>query len=543
MKIVNLLFLAAFTFPVAGQRVITVRSQHTRKLINTLKENENIMRGETRILVRTDGEEYEYLTMLDGKYRLYKNDVLEKVLPYPMFEIPSFYSYMERVDGNRMMYGKIGSKQIGPYQELRFYSSAEGRSSVLYGYSFKSENSYFIEDRVAGKKYGPYDELKLLKLDREHLLFSCKKDGKWYVGDRKGMAGPYEKIEPVFASTQAEGLAYAYLEKGVWRIHCRTEVPQAFSEQPSLRFAADGTWEICGTQEKSDGKQRILLQDGTTFEHTSGWQTIRYPGLPVLTAESSDNGQNPGFNCRFEHKEVYRIRRGDEVLGDFYVEPLYGALIGESDKIYPLVFYRKIAEKGWNSRQEFYLLHVEKGFVGPIPASARYSVSIGGDGYAYIEGKERNLFMNGEKQERTDVETVDMSEYPKAWYMAAKEGYYTVIYKNGREDRSGTLEKKFPRYRYMTRDLPFIIVRENDKSYAKTPNSSKLFGPVNPRSIIVFSAGNAHFAEGDERAATVLIDGKVIGSGYGIVYNSRKNAFHWVSQEGRKLYMHTYELD
>lgn len=543
MKAVSWIMALTLAVSAHAQKVITVRPQHSKVLINTLRANENIVRGETRLLLKTDGEQYEYLTQENQTFRHYENDRLLQVLPYARFDRPKYYTYGKYDNAKYQYYGKIGQKEIGPYQQLYFLTSGTGSTEALHAYYYNQNDQSTIVDRETGKKYGPYEAISWPNVSREHLLFSFRKENRWYVADRKGTYGPYDSVVPLYASTQPEGLAYTYKEKGVWRIRCKAEIPQTFTRKPSLQFAEDGSWEVCGVATQSDGKQRIFLQDGTVYDQHAEIQTLRFPGLPVLTAKGHGSVTYPGFQCQFNYNESYTIQRGDEVLGEFYVEQLYGKLIGKSDKIYPMALYKKNPEGTAINRKEFYLLHIEKGLTSPIPGDARYKLSIGGDTWAYVGGPERFLFLNGEQQSWSEVNMVDVSASPKNWYMAVKEGQYVNLYRNGKPDASAETTDKFASYNFPTRNKPFVIVSENDKSYAKTPHSSKLYGPVNPRSIIAFSKNNAHYAEGDEREAQILIDGKVIGKGYGLVYNANKNAYHWVSQEGRKLYLHTYELD
>ncbi|HLP56618.1 MAG TPA: hypothetical protein VK151_16395 [Fluviicola sp.] len=543
MKGVSWMMALTLVVSAHAQKVITVRPQHSKVLINTLRANEGLVRGENRILVKTDGEQYEYLTRQDQVYRHYENDRLLQVLPFARFDRPKYYTFSRYENSKNLVYGKIGQKEIGPYQQLYFFSSESGANETLHGYYYTENDRRTVIDRVTGKTYGPFEAISWPVITKEHLLFSYKKQDQWYVADRKGTYGPYDSVVPLYASTQPEGLTYTYKEKGVWHVHCKAGIPNTFTRKPSLQFAEDGSWEVCGIATQSDGKQRIFLQNGTVYDQHQEAQTLRFPGLPVLTATGRSRIDYPDFRCQFDYSQTYTIKRGDEVLGEFGVEPLYGKLIGPSDKIYPLVFYKKSLQGAGPNRKEFYLLHTEKGFVGPIPADARYKLSIGGDTWAYFGGTERDLFLNGEQQSWSDVGLVDVSAAPKNWYMAVKAGDYVVLYRNGKPDASTETENRFANYNFPTHNKPFVMVTENDKSYVKTPHSTKLYGPVNPRSIIAFSKNNAHYAEGDERAAQILIDGKVIGSGYGLVYNANKNAYHWVSQVGQKLYLHTYELD
>lgn len=543
MKAVSWMMALTLVVSAHAQKVITVRPQHSKVLINTLRANENIVRGETRLLLKTDGERYEYLTQENQTYRHYENERLLQVLPYARFDRPKYYTYGKYENAKYQYYGRIGQKEIGPYQQLHFLTSGTNPNQALHGYySVQNDRSTYV-DLVTGRTYGPYEAISWPNVDREHLLFSFRKEKRWYVADRKGTYGPYDSVVPLFASTHPEGLTYTYMEKGVWRIHSKHNIPGTFTRKPSVQFAEDGSWEVCGVATQSDGKQRIFLQNGTVYEQHQETQTLRFPGLPILTATGHGSITYPDFRCQFAYNESYTLQRGDEVLGEFYIEPLYGRLIGKSDKIYPVALYKKNPEGTAINRKEFFLLHTEKGLTSPIPSDARYKLSIGGDTWSYVGGTERSLFLNGEQQTWSDVHMADVSASPNNWYMAVKEGVYITLYNNGKPDGSAETADKFASYNFATRAKPFVIVSENDKSYAKTPHSTKLYGPVNPRSIIAFSKNNSHYAEGDERAAQILIDGKVIGKGYGLVYNADKHAYHWVSQEGQKLYLHTYELD
>lgn len=542
MKVVS--SLAALTLAVWGQaqQVITVRDQHSRTLINTLAKEEFIVRGEARIMVQTDGEHYEYLTQREGKYRLYENDRLKHILPFARFEKPAFYAYSEKENNVWVTYAKIGEKTLGPYRNLRFYHNGDARLEDLYGYLYETDEGKFITDRVGNKTYGPFEDVTWNGMVRNQLLIVAKNAGMYTVIDHAKTYGPYEAAEYLYTE-EPEDVSFAYKEKGVWRIHSKVKIDMQFVDKPELRFAPDGSWRVCGIPAGSDGKQRIFLQDGTTYLNTAELQSIYFPGMPVLTVERSGTTLLPGLTGRFEYNQAYVVKKGDVSLGEFYIEILNGQLIGKTDKFYPLAFYRKLPQGVSESKKEFCLLRADGTFTAPIPVFGRYTVSIGGDGYGYVDTKEGVLYLNGEKQQYTGVEMVDLTSYPQTWLMAAKQGYYTTFYKNGKPDPAATLEKKFNYTRFQSRSLPYIIVKENDKSYAKVPQSSKLYGPINPRSVMAFSKNNAHYAEGDERNAQVLIDGKVIGSGFGLVYNQHKNAFHWVEQEGQKLYLHTYELD
>lgn len=536
--------LAALALVVSGQaqKVIKVRNQHSRTLINTLAKEEFIVRGEARLMVKTDGETYEYLTQREGKYRLYENDRLIHVLPFARFDKPAFYAYSEKENGVWVTYAKIGGKTIGPYKDVRFFYTDDKRLDDLKGYLYETEEGRFIVDRKTNTTYGPYDDMRWHGLGQNQMLIIAKKGGATFVIDRTKTYGPYEAADYLYTESVDE-LAFTYAEKGIWRIHSKVTIDKSFVDKPELRFAPDGSWRVCGIPPNAAGKQYLFLQDGTSYLQTPESQTVYYPGMPVLTVERVGATQLPGLSGRFEYNQAYTVKQGDALLGEFYIETLASQLVGKTNQFYPLVLYRKLPQGISESRKEFYLLRADGQLTAPIPAACRYTLSLGGDRYGYVNTKEGTLYLNGEQQPYKGVEMVDLSSYPENWLMAAKEGYYTTFYKNGKVDPSATLEKKYAYPRFQSRSLPYIIVTQNDKSYAKAPQSSKLFGPVNARSVIAFSKNNAHYAEGDERAAQILIDGKVIGKGYGLVYNTNKNAFHWVEQEGQNLYLHTYELD
>ena len=41
----------------------------------------------------------------------------------------------------------------------------------------------------------------------------------------------------------------------------------------------------------------------------------------------------------------------------------------------------------------------------------------------------------------------------------------------------------------------------------------------------------------------VSIDGKLVSKGFNITYNPHANTFHWLSIEGKKMFLHTYQID
>lgn len=547
MKTINILIFALLVgFTANTQQVISVRSQHTKKLIRALREGEMIGRGEGRILLRFDGEDYEYLTFFNGKYQHYKNDQWLEELPFPWLGTPKkSYRYHERIDGKYMFWGKINGTKIGPYEELELDRYTDENQQV-HGYYYKTDNQYYVKDRETGKTHGPYEKIRVNEISEKNLLFTFLKDGQWYLKTRSETLGPFENVKPFYGSNEKYNLAYTYLSGGIWKINCPQPVTTTFVTEPFFEFCADGQWRAYGKLSGKEGKFCIVRQDGTVTEHSHVSQQLMHDGLPAMTLRAISPSTEPtngyGFGNSFGYLEWYEISIAGNTIGTFQVEALRGQLFGKSTSVYPLVLYQKAAA-GSADRKQFYLYQNGIGLVGPIPADSRYTLTIGGNGYAYIADTDRRLYVNSVATSHTNVNMVDLAIDPEAWYMAKKEGYYLTVYRNEKPDHSGKLEEKYPYLKNSTRKAPYVVVTENNLSYVKLPASSKLYGPVNPRSIFAFSRDNTHYAEGDERAAKILIDGKVISSGYSLVHNPNKNAFHWISQEGQKLYFHTYEPD
>jgi len=550
MKRINLVLIAVLLSTIAtGQQIIRVRSQHSKKLIRTLRNGEFLMRGESRIQVSIKGEEFEYLTTFDGKQHHYKNDQLIGSGIYASrFWQVNISRFTERIDGSYLTSAIVNNHKIGPYEELVIDPFFNREKNELSGYYYKHEGSYYIKNAKTGKTIGPYEAVRVQTISSTGMYYTYQIGGKWFLHDFGKEYGPYLEVELRYSSTSPEGLTYSYKDLDGWKIQSREAIPHTFVSKPELRFDEQKQWLVYGTLKGDNGIPQLFFQNGNHFEHTEKSQTLLCGNLPVLVATktlagASSQNQSIGLGNRFNYYDWYELRLANEVIDTFQIERVYADNSYQASQFYPIILYKKANGSTKGNRDEFYLYKNGQGLVGPISSKNRNSLSVGGDSYAFIDSKDKTLYMNGIPTGDKEVSLIDLTEYPTNWWMAKKEGDYTVIYKNGKVDKSKRLQEKYPYMRFDTRDKPYIIVQSDNKSYAKTPTSSKLFGPVSPRSIIAFSAGNSHYAEGDERAAQILIDGKVISTGYSLVYNRDKNTYHWISQEGQRLFFHTYELD
>jgi hypothetical protein len=549
MRTIKLLVLSVvLTTDLSAQQVITVRPQHSKKLIRTLDKEEFLTRGESHINLRFDGEDYEYITYHSAKrmYQHYKDARFIEAAPYPAIfrEIKHCYTLQELVGDKYLTVAVVNGKRIGPYEELSVDRFFDYETNKLYGYSYRDNGRYYVKDETRGKLYGPYDQFR--RQDNRAFYFSYQKAGSWYVHDGTKDYGPFEDVQTVNSSQDKNGLIFSYKQSGAWMVHCKDSVPYRFSEKPFFSYDPNGKWKILGIPVDSGNRSWLLSQDGGKWEHRTTHQLIWSTGNEplVATTMSSFSGKDENFTGWFAPYLMsggwYNIHLGNQLIGTFQARTILPSPV--PSPYYPVVLFKKTEGSEFVDGSRFYLYKSGVGLV-EVPSDGLKTIALCGDSYHYIAGEDKVLYTDGRATKHKQVLKIDFSSFPKSWYMVKQEGYYAEYYKNGVRDNSTESKEKWVYGWFDTRDKPCIFIQKDDKTYAKVPTSTKLFGPVKARSVMAFSKNNEHYAEGDERGNQVLIDGKVISTGYALIYNPTKNAFHWISQDGQKLYFHTYELD
>lgn len=521
-----------------SQNVIHVRGQHSKKQIYTLKEGEYISRGEAKIFVKAqNGPDYEFIIQsqssdycCDFKYKLFQNSKLVSTSTYPHFSDDDSWYSTDTVKGVKMykLHFKNG-KTFGPYQSCYpVYDAAAKKNVGVWYRKDNRESVYFFN----GKTIGPFKGLNLLRTEGKMNDYTYESEqGKFLFTDGKTY-GPYRDVRVrELASPSNKGLVYYFEQtENRWRVVIAgEEVPLVFYSSPNFHYDNDGKWVLEGTT--VDGTKRSYYKQ----------DQIEYCYDDYCRTYSNMHGDRINVSS-IDGKSIYsnpvEVAQKGQKIGVFNVRTIYTNLPINSS------FFGCILRKNaGNPNEEAYLLNQNE-LIGPLDNLAGDKVTVVGDDYFYIRERDSALMINGKESGHKRVVFFDYNNYPKSFYLCKKVGLYDVFYKNDKKISNAQIrDAGFNPDWYNLAENDYILEFKNDKFYAIPKGSTKRFGPVMRYSTILFSRGNAHYAECDERRMEVFIDGKLVSKGFCLTYDAQNNCYYWMSlADDKKMYLHTYQI-
>ncbi|MGV3632526.1 MAG: hypothetical protein ACO1O6_15060 [Bacteroidota bacterium] len=528
-----LLFIcsAALGGNLLSQVVVTVKGKHSKELIHTFKKGEFLSRGESRLHIKTDGVGYEFCTM-DEKYRyyLYKNGKsLGEFANYTFSDDPYSIKPIRKDEAVSYVFQLKSGEKYGPYESVSpiyDYSNYQ-----INGISYQQNSKRYFKSFITGKTYGPYNDLSISRLTKEEMTYTYKDAKGWYIGHNDQVYGPYKDIRsPFYYNRRGKEKFYFHYqtEKEEWHtFYDQADLPYAFIKgAPSLQVFDNGKVMLNGFPASGNGDSSFTYIDnkryffsGTDLEHNSFGD--------IMVAKPDPENRYYGLSTiSIDGQEIGKYKRGYLTAGNCFNSPYFQTLLTDTSK-HEVYLYGKGG---------FQLLDREE-------EVDNYMVYLVNEDIYHVRKSDRALMKNGKETGHRNVVSMDFSNYPQI-IIQKKEGDFDVFYRNDKVMNYDEVRKiKYNTTWLNLKDNPVHFVEIDGKTYVMAKGSSKKFGPVKRYNDFAFSKGNAHLAECDNRKMEIYLDNKLFSPGFSLAYHPQTNAFHWLSIDNNKLYLHTYQND
>lgn len=569
MKIILAIFVVGMFCPNAwGQNIIKVSGPYTKKVVYTLKENEDVFLDESNIHFINNITNYEFTTRIDNAYYLHSSN--DKKGPLRYFPQPTKKRYAKGFkDPNQRKYqcvanndkfnivdrsGKILQKNVlSPITSLE-YLYLNPNLEDLNGYAFISSNNmkWYCKVDNPDMLYGPFDILQLYSLSKSKVFFSYRTEKGFYIRINETAYGPYEEIK--IHNPYAEGTYdFSYRNEKGWYIYLGKNYGP-FKEKPIYshsRFAY-----IKEAYDNYPGY--FLLQSGIkigAYDNFDANNFFYFPSTNTWIKFEKKALNAPPQNKTFYNRPTYYLtsnlfagEKGPYHLPENYTRGAFGE--------YNSFYSSGIVQQSGNNPQKFTLILNETDDQGQIsyrkylltsdlnlygPFEELKAITYVGSSLWFVAGKDHTLFKDNVQQKFKNVESFGMNESGKI-SMKIKEDSLVTLYEDFqpifkyKEQKYFTIAKKYDDGYYLLDDI------HGDISI-QIPKKNRTIGPfsVNGAEDIILNKDASHFAVNSW--SEITIDHKAYGSGFSLCYSNTNNSYHWFSLEGRNVILHTYELD
>ena len=505
----------------------------TKKILQTIPEDEYVDSDNTKIIPTATGADCRVVTYDDNqKYYKYIGAGKKEPFAIDIWEDDVIISGKE--NGLKYFKAKATGQKYGPYPEIQ--ARYDQTKKVLYGYSYyENDKSYFV-DLINNKNYGPFEGGGVWFVDDKNLVYSYAETtptGKQvYLVENGNKLGPFEQVvyrrpelgkaSPIIVTKKDNKF---YVNQDPWK-------STAFATYPSMLTEMPTGWAIESTEVAGSKDKWIYLPNGKKVENNEKLKHAFNSKGQVLKLEfAGGGGSDAAYKVTFDGKEIglFALRkstRSDLINSDIFDHQLMKVDLKNN---YALA-YRDV---------NFYF-SASRGLVGPFTEKDLPKIHFIKDGYAAIKA-DSTLEING-KRTLDDVIAVDFSGYPETWFALQQRGDYAIPFKNGVEATLADIPEK---YRFFhTQDKPLVKVkRKNNTYFLRVTATGKLLGPVSEYNESITSKDMKHFITVMDETENIIADGKVVGkAGFNLTYNDKLHAFHWLTQSGQQLNLHTYKL-
>lgn len=534
----NRLFLLGFILVLGmntfAQNIIKVRSKHSKELIHTMNNEEFFGRGESKIFIQKTNVGYEFITRNSkNKFNLYKNGTKLGEYSYPRFSDALYHETQSKKDEETLytLHMKSGEK-FGPYQYVSPYFSKENKLIAL---RYKENGKVFFKDFKINKTFGPFEEIYVQTLETFATAIEYRKDGKWHLMNNEVIYGPFNSVNYPYQRKASDPFYFTFQnESDEWQVYYKQTFDFKFTNSPSVTIFENDKIVINGDLKTEDGVKKVFLIDGKSYEDYYNYKSLAYNNFgDVLVLEANRESETDKSN----------IYQNNTLLGSYQIAHLFSSNVQKSS-IYDLILIEKSTDPDIQS--ESYSV-IKKDKITPIGTSDDIELNdlfLIGEDVIYIRKKDSVLVVNGAPTKHKKITYMDYANYPEEVFMLKKEGRFDVILKNEKVLTKEELKNtRFSPDWYMLKDKSYSYEFIDGKKYLYAKNSNKKIGPVSSQTNIEFSKDYKHYGESDERTMEVSIDGKLVSKGFNITYNPHANTFHWLSIEGKKMFLHSYQID
>ena len=506
-----------------AQTKTKVGENHTKELIQTLKEGEVMSQGEWKINIKSSGLGYEFVTTNPkGGFNLYKNKKNLGRFTYEHFSDDQYWVTDTGGDEKKYYFHLKNGKKYGPYD--RVSPILNYKEQKAYGYQYTKEGKKFAHFFSNKQTLGPFNSIHVRKVNQNERILTYKIENQQFLEKNGKKYGPYKSIRVPYGKKKNAPFYFTYQTEDLqWRVHIEgKKCDQTFKRGPILVFFENGKFAVTGIPFDEKEKKYYTFIDGKKYFKKYRKSELFFNSKGAILFAKNDS-----------------IFDGNKFLGKYKTKILYSKNSGGSD--IPSVL---LSKRNSENKKEYYIYKNGKiTFVAnqkDLSASKKFYLL--GDDYMYIRSKDSALIVNGKETSDKGIFKIDCSNYPKEIIKYKQEGNFEAIYKNNKKMTLEDLKKANIRPTwYKLEENPYYFTKV-EKKYYITPRGSNQKIEVNYRwNTFVFSKGNKNIAECNQRKKEVFINGELVSQGFGLTYNKNTDTFHWMTLEGQKVYLHHYK--
>lgn len=519
---IKILFILLIFSPnlLISQNIIKVRAQHQSKTIYKMRHEEELGYNESNIAAKQNGIDYEFKTY-------YKNSLFQHKKGRRSFKIiwyrNDFISSNYDSDLNETTFKLKRNKRVyGPYKSVNAFFNEDKKE--LYGFRYQKDGKTFIE-KANRTILGPFDECVILETNSKNFIYKYKIGSEWHITINKNTFGPFQNVQ-LHTNFQRNFQLISFKEKNLWQVKHPIFDSIYFSEIPEVYF-----------DDKDDSftvKGNMKAENNTTYYINSKGNKKEFSSKNYFVINNQDD--TLFLNSIGKSNYVFNATLNNELIGQFKI----GLNLYMGDQVSDL-FPVELRPSSSVNNQQYFIMSASNGLLGPFNTEDKYNYHFFGNNWAFFNKVDSTLMINGEPKQN-NILAVDFTKAPKETWILKSGDKFAQPYKNNKKGKTSKMPYHF-RY-FNTPDKPFLKIFKDEKYYIRAAKSQKLLGPVFQSSHIVLAKDESNFAENSWRDGKILINGKVFGEGFNLIYNTEMNSFHWLSLENKKyLTLHSYEID
>lgn len=546
---------------ISAQHTITVRPQHQKEHIYTLREGEYITRNESHLLLSIIGCDYEILTRLNEDYYLINRSGRTKT--DRSLHIPYVYkNWRITVNGdNFMVQSRNSDKKYGPIKNVYPYYDYDKPSnrtftthtttSDLFAFQYSepivatingvetTKYNYYVV-RPGESPRGPYNSIRIYEATRESLVYTFETEEGKFLSKNSVIKGPYQETAYTpahdFGNSGTKSLSYFFYKTNLtWKYDHPSFSNYSFSDRPQLTFSSNSYLLTAQVIEKGNVTYQ-LKPNGELIEHSAtSFQDINQNG-DALSFKAMDtlNGESQSLR--------YLVRFKGKDLGVFGLrKDISWMKHGKECDFFTSALIPIDSATGALSQFQVCFFSPSIGLTSPISIKAQDRIYFFDNNYGQLSVSDSSFTLNGNLKYE-NVLRANFNDYPQNWWLTYLENGFKRRYKNGKPYHG--MEAPDQIVMKQSKDQPFDVIEVNNEYFIKPANTTKLLGPVDQYSSYAVANDMTTYAECQSGSHAILIQNKAISEGFNLIYNPKLDAFHWLRiTEDKKIYLHTYELN
>lgn len=559
IKFTTILLLTLSQFA-SAQHTITVRPQHQKELIYTLREGEFISRNESQLLLSLSGCDYEILTQFNQNYYLVNRSGRAKseMSPYIPY---SYKNWKITVDkDNYTVRSRNSDKKYGPFKNIQtFYDydktstrtfTTHTTTSDLFAFKYsepvvtsingieRKENKYFVV-RPGEAPRGPYNDTRIFTATSESFIYAFETEEGEFLSENSVIKGPYQDtyFMPSRVVPGSEILSpsyFFYKIDDVWKYDHPLFSAYSFRDRPRLTYLSDTYMVTAEIIEKGNVNYRLMPngelveQSATSFHHVNNnHEMLNFKAIDTLNGSS-------------ETKRYFVSYKGNE-LGIFgFRTDIPVSQFGKDCDFFSTALIPLDSISGELSQFQACYFSPSLGLTAPFTFKQNDKMYFYGSNYGQMSPSDSSFTVNGNVRYE-NVLRLNFSEYPQNWWITYLENGFKRFYRNGKP-YTGIAPDQI--VRRQSANQPFDMIEIDNQFFLKPINSTKLLGPVDRNSTFSIANDKTTYAECKNRSRAIMIQNKAISEGFNLIYNPKLDAFHWLRiADNNQIYLHTYELN